>query len=174
MTGREGHWFIYFVQQVNGGPIKIGLALNPESRLRGLQTGNPDELVLRGFIRNGSEELERALHHKFRKFRQRGEWFRPNRRLNELITRLELLNFVLPEDEVNALRRAYGCLSQEELKELQYEESKPELAGLVDSERSMEVVQLYLQGWDVRDIARELDLPYPTCADLVKSVSRAV
>ena len=56
--------------------IKIGVAKNIERRRSNLQTGNPLELRLLGWINTeGNFELERRLHQHFSARRVRGEWF---------------------------------------------------------------------------------------------------
>ena len=65
---------IYFIQSINGGPIKIGLAENPVQRLKSLQTGHPETLVLLTSIAGG-RDVESALHSSLSDVRIRGEWF---------------------------------------------------------------------------------------------------
>jgi len=69
---------VYWIQAVEGGPIKIGAASDPtgESRLKGLQTGNPNALRIVGVV-PGHVKLEAWLHKKARSYgaRVRGEWF---------------------------------------------------------------------------------------------------
>jgi Meiotically up-regulated gene 113 len=69
-----GTRFVYFIQAGDTGPVKIGLANEPETRTRTLQTGNHRELHLRHVI-PGDEGIERQLHDRFREARIRGEWF---------------------------------------------------------------------------------------------------
>jgi hypothetical protein len=74
-TGRlPNSTFIYFIQSGEHGPIKIGLSDKPTRRLRQLQTGNPDELLLRHVI-PGDLGGEKKLHTRFEPARIRGEWF---------------------------------------------------------------------------------------------------
>lgn len=68
--------FVYFVQAVEGGPIKIGWSVDPDKRLKELQGGNPKELKLIG-IEAGDMQHERELHGRFRDHRMFGEWFMP-------------------------------------------------------------------------------------------------
>lgn len=67
---------VYFIQSGSGGPIKIGLAIEPERRLSELQTGNPHELTLRASVKGG-RVAERKYHRSFSEFHIRGEWFEP-------------------------------------------------------------------------------------------------
>jgi hypothetical protein len=66
---------VYFIQGVQGGPIKIGYTRSPgSSRLSMLQTGNPHELRVTREIA-GDRDLERFLHNRFAHCRVIGEWF---------------------------------------------------------------------------------------------------
>ncbi|MDP9223823.1 MAG: hypothetical protein M3P18_08185, partial [Actinomycetota bacterium] len=42
--------YVYFIQSGLDGPVKIGRSIKPKRRLPQLQTGNPDELILRHVI----------------------------------------------------------------------------------------------------------------------------
>lgn len=66
--------FVYFIQAEHGGPVKIGQAQDPRARLRELQCGNPDRLVIRSVIL-AEQETERSLHVAWASARVRGEWF---------------------------------------------------------------------------------------------------
>jgi len=67
--------YIYIIQAKNGGPIKIGIAINPRMRLKELQIGNPNELQIIKLIEGGIKE-ERELHRKFKKYQLINEWFK--------------------------------------------------------------------------------------------------
>lgn len=66
--------FVYFIQQGDDGPVKIGTAVDPLERLRQLQPGNPVPLTIR-YVVPGDHFVERALHRHFADFRLMGEWF---------------------------------------------------------------------------------------------------
>ncbi|MFY0312912.1 GIY-YIG nuclease family protein [Leisingera caerulea] len=69
---------VYFIsiEGAEFGPIKIGRAKNIERRKRDLQTGNPNPLLLLGYIHSGDEiALEKDLHQQFHGRRRQGEWF---------------------------------------------------------------------------------------------------
>lgn len=69
---------VYFIGQETNGQItiKIGVAQNIEKRRRKLQTGNPYELRLLGWLMSKDNyELEKKLHRHFRAKRGLGEWF---------------------------------------------------------------------------------------------------
>ena len=82
---------VYFVQAVDGGPIKIGISFDPTSRLRSIQTGSHSKLIVIGTIPGGRRK-ERELHERFREFRLNGEWFRAES---------ALLDFICEETEPN-------------------------------------------------------------------------
>lgn len=67
--------FVYFVQEEDGGPVKIGQAQNPLVRLTELQTGNPRRLTIRALV-VAAVGTERSLHLLWGSTaRIRGEWF---------------------------------------------------------------------------------------------------
>lgn len=76
--------FVYFIQAVNGGLIKIGTASDVDARFRHIQAMCPVRLRLLGQV-PGSHGLEARLHREFADARVHGEWFRPVRRLVELV-----------------------------------------------------------------------------------------
>jgi len=85
---------IYFIQEDSEGkPIKIGIAKNPKTRRRTLQTGNSKALTLLGRIK-GTKSDETKLHQRFantriiRKDRSKGEWFESTPELLALIEEL--------------------------------------------------------------------------------------
>jgi hypothetical protein len=99
--------FVYFIQQEDKGPIKIGLTEDILSRLVDLQVGNPHDLYLRAFIRDAGHEIEVALHKLFSADRIRGEWFGPSRELRKLIESLVGSDHLLsPRKRKQLLRRA--------------------------------------------------------------------
>lgn len=56
--------------------IKIGIAANPQRRLKQLQTGNSHRLsVLRAIGCVEPRRVELGLHRQFRHYRKSGEWF---------------------------------------------------------------------------------------------------
>src|SRR5690242_3049440 len=75
---------VYFIQAGEGGPIKIGCAIQPAKRMQELQTGNALKLRLRAVV-PGSLEVERRLHDWFSEWRMQGEWFQPSHALEGFI-----------------------------------------------------------------------------------------
>lgn len=72
--------FVYFIQEVDGGPVKIGQALDPKGRLAELQCGNPRVLKLRAVVL-ATDETEQSLHYAWGHAAVRGEWFDDDRLL---------------------------------------------------------------------------------------------
>lgn len=90
-TPEEARWFrgrfdsfVYFVQEGDGGPIKIGRASNAGVRLARMQTSTPRKLRLLVAV-PGAGMLEASLHQAFRRHRLEGEWFEPVPRLLALV-----------------------------------------------------------------------------------------
>jgi hypothetical protein len=69
---------VYFIQPVDGGPIKVGIAVDVEERLRKLQMGNWVRLRIIATCPGGRAQ-EKRLHKEWRKHRVHGEWFSPVR-----------------------------------------------------------------------------------------------
>ena len=74
--------YVYFVSSGRGkrAPIKIGVSKNVDKRVDELQTGNPNKLYILSIIEcttvKRAYNLEGYLHHKLKRFRLVGEWFR--------------------------------------------------------------------------------------------------
>lgn len=76
--------YLYFIEAINTGYIKIGRSANPMQRLAQLSTGSPNDLVLLGKI-SGGAALEAELHRRFESLRCKGEWFRTSGELKQFI-----------------------------------------------------------------------------------------
>lgn len=63
---------VYFIQ--GGNAIKIGFSADLDGRIRSLNVGSPVVLTLIGSVEAGVS-FERALHHKLKQYRIKGEWF---------------------------------------------------------------------------------------------------
>lgn len=72
-TGRKQK---VYVMQHELGPVKIGIAKDPEGRLSDLQVSCPYEIHIKKTkgVQN-AHEVEQYLHSHFRKYHMRGEWF---------------------------------------------------------------------------------------------------
>src|SRR6266540_2799107 len=85
------HIWIYFIQSQATRLIKIGRSGNPAARIKSLQTGSPENLVLVGMIRvrRSQAELEEiGLHRRFVRLRHHNEWFLPGTELLDFIGNL--------------------------------------------------------------------------------------
>lgn len=78
---------IYFIQQGQDGPVKIGMSRQPFQRLEALQAANPDQLYLIAIVTATFDCSETRLHKQFAKDRIRGEWFAPSSALLDWIDR---------------------------------------------------------------------------------------
>jgi len=67
----------YVIQAGDDGPVKIGVAINPDRRRTSLQTGSPVPLHIR-YLFAGGYDTEAALHKHYDKRYLRGEWFSPD------------------------------------------------------------------------------------------------
>jgi Meiotically Up-regulated Gene 113 (MUG113) protein len=77
-TKRKRRQAVYFIQ-CNGddGPVKIGIAVDPNRRLSELRIGCPYPMRLLGVGAFPDADLaERALHARFHNARIHGEWFK--------------------------------------------------------------------------------------------------
>ena len=73
--------FIYFIQGVEGGPVKIGISTSVKSRMKQIQAFSPVKLHLIACVR-GTYQDEVVFHRRFKECRLHGEWFEP---VDELI-----------------------------------------------------------------------------------------
>jgi hypothetical protein len=78
---------VYFIGRGEDGPIKIGIAHDPEKRRIDLQVAVPEELYILAAFR-GDIAVERMLHAIFEPDHIRGEWFRRSPALVEFIGHL--------------------------------------------------------------------------------------
>lgn len=65
---------VYFIGVGKDGPIKVGIAANPKSRLASLQTAHHEKLTLLA-VTIGGRQQEAAYHAQFAGYRLSGEWF---------------------------------------------------------------------------------------------------
>jgi len=68
--------YLYIVQSVLGGPIKIGVSKQVEVRVKELQRGSPFKLVAVRIIGKLPSIVERRLHKQLEKYKLHGEWFK--------------------------------------------------------------------------------------------------
>lgn len=112
---------IYLIVCEETNTCKIGYSLNPQSRLKGVQTGNPFKLSLNYVIR-GSIKDEKALHNKFCEYSISREWFSCS---DDILSYFESQSKITKADEVDTTseydernqRIFIGDLSNRELME---------------------------------------------------------
>ncbi len=72
--------YLYFISTERRNVVKIGIANNPNKRLKTFQTANYEKLIILRVIKVANRalafKLETALHQKFKKYHIRGEWFK--------------------------------------------------------------------------------------------------
>jgi len=84
---------IYVIQEdVEGGLLKIGCAVDPRTRLAQLQTGNPRLLKIIKAL-PGTQERERVLHRDLHEYRVQNEWFRPDPEVFQYLSGLEYVDY---------------------------------------------------------------------------------
>jgi hypothetical protein len=66
--------WIYFISEENNNRVKIGYSKDPYKRLKQLQTGNSNKLILLNAI-PGSQKEERKWHKLFCHSKINNEWF---------------------------------------------------------------------------------------------------
>ena len=80
-VSETGDYFLYVIG--DGFCNKVGIAKDPNMRLKQLQTGHPNQLELLETYKLRSKadafELERAVHRELAEMRARGEWFNASR-----------------------------------------------------------------------------------------------
>lgn len=64
---------------------KIGIALDPQRRMRELQTGNPYRLELAYVLSGGGFAVEQRLHRRLDATRLHGEWFAESPELHAMV-----------------------------------------------------------------------------------------
>ena len=91
---RLGGPFVYAI--VAESAVKIGIARNPFTRIRELQTGNPLDLRLVAIEDAGEDAryLEHYVHHALRAHRMRGEWFRLDDTVRTCVERFSRGEFI--------------------------------------------------------------------------------
>lgn len=97
---------IYAIQCGDSGPIKFGVAKNPEQRLRELQTGCPERLRLLVAV-NLQDWCERTIHRWLRDERIRGEWFGMSWKTKSLLEDLQIRAAIGPGDQTHPDDDAY-------------------------------------------------------------------
>lgn len=76
---------VYFIR-AGEGPVKIGVARDPERRRRELQTGHPAPLRVIAAV-PGDERVERYFHRLLAEDHLHGEWFKPSDEVRRVVER---------------------------------------------------------------------------------------
>lgn len=82
--------------------VKIGVSRRPKARVKSLGTGNAMGIKFLG-CRPGGPDLERKLHHQFRRLHVRGEWFVYGAPIQQYLAGVETVppeDFDKPEREI--------------------------------------------------------------------------
>lgn len=89
--------FLYVIAARKEGPVKLGLSVHPEKRVRQLQTGSAEQLTIHHVEEVSDERVklaESALHRLLGHKRLKGEWF--NMSVEEAI--FEVIHIRMTED----------------------------------------------------------------------------
>jgi len=72
--------FVYVAKEENSGRYKIGISKNPEERIKNLNIGNPEKLILvHAYLATEQNNMSENLAHSvFNEHRLMGEWFKEN------------------------------------------------------------------------------------------------
>ena len=98
---------VYFVQALDGGPIKVGVAKDVQRRIKELQCACPVPLRLLGIVEKGGLRKERELHQRFAASRLHGEWFEESHEILACISELRE-DGDLPIGESSMYQQALG------------------------------------------------------------------
>jgi hypothetical protein len=79
---------VYFIS--DGTNIKIGYSKNIKKRIQTLSTGSSRHLTILGYV-YGDMNYEKLLHRMFIEYRQKGEWFKCNKKLMDFINQNNVL-----------------------------------------------------------------------------------
>ena len=124
--------YLYFIQQGESGPVKIGITGNVESRKSSLQSASPHPLntllVIPHKNRHLAEKSEQFIHYLFSQLNMSGEWFIPAPHLiekieyvknfshGEMVERFQTNYFQVwnqISDPINAIHEAIATLHQQ-------------------------------------------------------------
>jgi len=78
--------YIYVAKEELSGRYKIGISKDPDNRIKQLNTGNPEQLILiHTYLATEQRNISETLAHSiFNEDRLKGEWFKKNINLNLL------------------------------------------------------------------------------------------
>lgn len=87
---------LYFIR--SGQYVKIGISEAPQRRIASIQTSNPDELEVLAVVEGGAQ-LEAEMHRRFAALHYRGEWFRDDTTIRQVIAGMQTLTSRKPLKE---------------------------------------------------------------------------
>jgi Rha family phage regulatory protein len=95
--------YVYLIENTNNGAVKIGVAHDPEARLKQLQTGSVDELRIAytSYLCSNAFQVESFMHQHFADCHIRGEWYQAD--IGDVVDVLEKQTYVLRSNFNNAL-----------------------------------------------------------------------
>jgi hypothetical protein len=100
-TGVERFVYVAMPIQPGDNPIKIGYSKHPQKRLRDMQVGSPQRLMLAGTRRCPSPNYDREIHkHLPVEARNNGEWYRATDWVVWVLHVLEIVPFVGGRPEI--------------------------------------------------------------------------
>lgn len=68
--------YVYLIEDLDNNRYKIGVTKDLEKRLRNLQTGNSNRIIIKESYKTEYPfKLESMLHNKFKQFRYNNEWY---------------------------------------------------------------------------------------------------
>ena len=69
--------FVYLIKTKNSQQYKIGIGKDVRKRIKELQTGNPEELILvYSYPTQYASKVETTLHNCYNYLNEKGEWFK--------------------------------------------------------------------------------------------------
>lgn len=150
---------IYFIRNIVSGNLKIGFSDTPSKRLKDLQTGSADKLVLIKTI-PGDKELEVRLHEQFAHCRLDGEWFKPAD---------EVLEFIRGQDRRSLVGKFFHTFKDSKVQWQGYVISEPRdgfflvqlfdwLMGEPSCQKLVRIEEML--SWDFYDTAEEMNDTY--------------
>jgi hypothetical protein len=73
----SGYGYVYMIVDEINKVCKIGKSVNPDERIKSLQTSYPHKLTLKQKVKtNNMDVLERHIHKKYKEYKLQGEWFK--------------------------------------------------------------------------------------------------
>jgi hypothetical protein len=94
----NGSGNVYFVRC--GDFVKVGFAVDVDSRVAELQTGNPHKLQMMAVLTDVLPSTERLFHRVMHEYRHRGEWFRLDEAVCRLISHIASGNALVTEPQI--------------------------------------------------------------------------